>query len=67
MRVVDFSEARNNLKTVINQVIEDADYTVIGDDLAVIACRYHYDLSEEVLKISLAAEPSCLQGLRVRM
>lgn len=29
MRVVNFSEARNNLKNVINQVIEDADYTVI--------------------------------------
>ena len=29
MRVVNFSEARNNLKTVLDQVIEDADYTVI--------------------------------------
>lgn len=29
MRVVNFSEARNSLKTVIDQVIEDADYTVI--------------------------------------
>lgn len=29
MRVLNFSEARNNLKTVIDQVIEDADYTVI--------------------------------------
>ena len=30
MRVVNFSEARNSLKTVIDQVIEDADYTVIA-------------------------------------
>lgn len=30
MRVVNFSEARNGLKTVIDQVIEDADYTVIS-------------------------------------
>ena len=30
MRVVNFSEARNSLKSVINQVIEDADYTVIA-------------------------------------
>jgi antitoxin YefM len=29
MRIVNFSEARNSLKTVIDQVIEDADYTVI--------------------------------------
>lgn len=30
MRVVNFSEARNSLKTVIDQVIDDADYTVIA-------------------------------------
>jgi len=30
MRVVNFSEARNSLKAVIDQVIEDADYTVIA-------------------------------------
>ncbi|NLZ10769.1 MAG: type II toxin-antitoxin system prevent-host-death family antitoxin [Alcaligenaceae bacterium] len=30
MRVVNFSEARNSLKFVIDQVINDADYTVIA-------------------------------------
>lgn len=30
MRVVNFSEARNSLKRVIDQVIDDADYTVIA-------------------------------------
>jgi antitoxin YefM len=30
MRVVNFSEARNNLKSVLDQVIDDADYTVIS-------------------------------------
>jgi antitoxin YefM len=29
MRIVNFSEARNNLKTVLNQVVNDADYTII--------------------------------------
>jgi antitoxin YefM len=29
MRVVTFSDARNNLKSVLDQVVEDADYTVI--------------------------------------
>jgi len=29
MRVVNYSEARNHLKNIINQVIDDADYTVI--------------------------------------
>lgn len=30
MRVVNFSEARNSLKNIIDQVIDDADYTVIA-------------------------------------
>ncbi|MEA1924069.1 MAG: type II toxin-antitoxin system prevent-host-death family antitoxin [Pseudomonadota bacterium] len=29
MRVVNFSEARNNLKYVLDQVVDDVDYTVI--------------------------------------
>lgn len=29
MRVINFSEARNRLKSVLDQVVEDADYTVI--------------------------------------
>ena len=29
MRIVTFTEARNNLRTVLDQVVEDADYTVI--------------------------------------
>jgi len=29
MRIVNYSEARNNLKSVLDQVADDADYTVI--------------------------------------
>ena len=29
MRVINFSEARNNLRSVLDQVVKDADYTVI--------------------------------------
>ncbi len=29
MRTVRFSDARNNLKTVLDQVVDDADFTVI--------------------------------------
>ena len=29
MRVINFSEARNNLKTLLEQLIDDADYTII--------------------------------------
>lgn len=30
MRVINFSDARNHLKQVIDQVIDDADFTVIA-------------------------------------
>jgi len=30
MQVVNFTEARNNLKRVLDDVVEDADYTVIN-------------------------------------
>lgn len=29
MRIINFSEARNNLKSVLDQVVDDADYTII--------------------------------------
>ena len=29
MRVINFSDARNNLKSILDQVVEDSDYTVI--------------------------------------
>jgi len=29
MRVVNFSEARNHFKSIVDQVVNDADYTVI--------------------------------------
>jgi antitoxin YefM len=30
MRVISFSEARNNLKTVLDQVVQNADYMIIA-------------------------------------
>ena len=30
MRIINFSDARNSLKQVIDQVVEDADYAVIA-------------------------------------
>lgn len=35
MNIINFSDARNNLKDLIDGVVRDADVTVI-------ACRYHY-------------------------
>ena len=41
MRVINYSDARNRLKSVLDQVVEDADYTVISrrdaDDAVVMA------------------------------
>jgi antitoxin YefM len=38
MKVVSFSEARSSLKTVLDQVVADADYTIVtrrdADDVA---------------------------------
>jgi antitoxin YefM len=40
MKIISFSEARNSLKTVLDQVTEDADYTIItrrdADDAVVM-------------------------------
>ena len=30
MRVINFTEARNRLKSVLDQVVDDADYTIIS-------------------------------------
>lgn len=46
MRVVTFSEARNNLKSVLDQVSDDADYTVItrrGSENAVVMSWETFD------------------------
>lgn len=52
MRVVNFSEARNNLKNVIDRAIEDADYTVItrrdAPDAVVMSLETFNSLMETV-------------------
>jgi antitoxin YefM len=41
--VVNFSEARNRLKNVIDQVIDDADYTIIARRNAADAVVMSFD------------------------
>ncbi len=50
MKIISFSEARNSLKTVLDQVTEDADYTIItrrdADDAVVMSLEYFNSLME---------------------
>ena len=52
MRVVNFSDARNSLKSIIDQVSDDADYTVItrrdAPDAVVMSLDTFYSLMETV-------------------
>ena len=52
MRVVSFSEARNSLKTVLDHVVEDADYTIItrrdAENAVVMSLDYFNSLLETV-------------------
>lgn len=52
MKVISFSEARNSLKAVLDQVAEDADYTIItrrdADDAVVMSLEFFNSLMETV-------------------
>ena len=52
MRVVNFSEARNKLKNVLDQVVNDADYTIISrrdaEDAVVMSLDQFNGLMETV-------------------
>ena len=52
MNIVNFSEARNQLKTVLDQVVADADCTIISrrdaEDAVVMSLDYYNSLMETV-------------------
>jgi antitoxin YefM len=52
MRVINFSEARNTLKSVLDQVVNDSDYTVISrrdaEDAVVMSLDLFNGLMETV-------------------
>ena len=52
MKVINFSEARNRLKSVLDQVVADADYTIISrrdaDDAVVMSLDQFNGLMETV-------------------
>ena len=50
MTVINYTEARNNLKFVLDSVVEDADYTIINrrdaDDAVVMSLDYFNAMQE---------------------
>ncbi len=52
MRIVNFSDARNRLKNILDQVVEDSDYTVISrrdaEDAVVMSLDHFNGLMETV-------------------
>jgi antitoxin YefM len=50
MKVVPFSEARNNLKAVLDRVVEDADYTIITRRDAADAVVMSVELFDSLLE-----------------
>ncbi|WOD37402.1 type II toxin-antitoxin system prevent-host-death family antitoxin [Nodosilinea sp. E11] len=65
MRVVTFSEARNKLKAILDQVVNDADYTVItrrdAEDAVVMSLDYFNSLLETVYLLKSPANVAHLE------
>lgn len=65
MRVVSFSEARNSLKTVLDHVVEDADYTIItrrdAEDAVVMSLDFFNSLLETVYLLRSPANAAHLE------
>ena len=65
MKIVTFTEARNKLKTVLDRVINDADYTVItrrdADDAVVMSLEYFNSLLETVHLLKSPANAAHLE------
>ena len=65
MRVINFSEARNKLKAVLDQVVSDADYTIISrrdaDDAVVMSLDQFNGLMETVHLLKSPANAAHLE------
>ncbi|MFC1685198.1 type II toxin-antitoxin system Phd/YefM family antitoxin [Pseudomonadota bacterium] len=65
MRIVSFTEARNGLKSVLDQVVNDADCTVItrrdSEDAVVMSLDFYNSLMETVY---LLKSPANAEHLR---
>ncbi|MBE9079345.1 type II toxin-antitoxin system prevent-host-death family antitoxin [Romeria aff. gracilis LEGE 07310] len=65
MKIVTFSEARNNLKSVLDRVVEDADYTIITrrdtEDAIVMSLELFESLLETVHLLKSPANAAHLE------
>ncbi len=65
MRVVNYTEARNNLKSILDQVAEDADYTIINrrdaEDAVVMSLDYFNAIQETLHLLKSPANVKHLQ------
>lgn len=65
MNVVSFSDARNNLKSVLDRVVEDADCTLItrrdAGDAVVMSLEYFNSLQETVHLLKSPANAAHLE------
>lgn len=52
MKTISFSDARNNLKSVLDSVVDDADTTIItcrdSEDAVVMSLEYYNSLMETI-------------------
>ena len=65
MRIISFTEARNGLKAVLDQVVNDADCTIItrrdSEDAVVMSLDYYDSLMETVYLLKSPANAEHLQ------
>ena len=65
MTVINYTEARNNFKSVLDSVVEDADYTIINrrdaDDAVVMSLDYFNAMQET---LHLLKSPKNVEHLR---
>jgi antitoxin YefM len=65
MKVVTFTEARNQLKAILDRVVNDADYTIItrrdADDAVVMSLEYFNSLLETVHLLKSPANAAHLE------
>ncbi|VAX37450.1 YefM protein (antitoxin to YoeB) [hydrothermal vent metagenome] len=65
MRVINFTEARNHLKSILDQVVNDADYTVISrrdaEDAVVMSLDQFNGLMDTVHLLKVPANAKHLE------